>query len=448
MRIEREVPVIQAGILSDNEVSFTLHSQFSVNKENKVVEGRFRAYSLGSNLILEGDKLRIKSESGITLSPVDADLASFTLHSVTIGVNFHWQRREDQVFKGALRLIIEDDRITAVNVISLEEYLKSVISSEMSADSSEDLLKAHAVISRGWLMAQSEKRKAVDKGSVRYNPEIRTADEIVKWYDREDHKNFDVCADDHCQRYQGITRASTRKVAKVINSTFGEVLTSNGEICDTRYYKCCGGITELFENVWEPVSHSYLRKVIDNPYLPRGFSLDLTDEENAKRWILGNPASFCNTNSKTILSQVLNDYDRETNDFYRWSVRYSQSELSELVRSRTGIDFGDITGLIPLERGVSGRITRLQISGTSKTMIIGKELEIRKALSRTHLYSSCFIVEKVIENNNMIFILHGAGWGHGVGLCQIGAAVMGSRGYSYREILDHYFPGAVLEKRY
>jgi stage II sporulation protein D len=333
-------------------------------------------------------------------------------------------------------------------VLSLEEYLKSVISSEMSATSSEELLKAHAVISRGWLLAQSEKRMAFDKGATKYNADVRTENEIIKWWDREDHNYFDVCADDHCQRYQGITRTSTPMVEKVIEETSGEVLTFKGKICDTRYYKCCGGVTELFENVWEPVNHPYLCKVVDNPELPEDYSLDLTDEVEAKKWILGNPDAFCNTSDKKVLSQVLNDYDQETNDFYRWKIRYSQSELSELIKARTGIDFGTITDLVPLERGVSGRIIKLQITGTVRKMIVGKELYIRKTLSKTHLYSSCFIVEKVSGTDGIWFILHGAGWGHGVGLCQIGAAVMGSKGYTYREILNHYFPGSVLEKRY
>jgi SpoIID/LytB domain protein len=304
------------------------------------------------------------------------------------------------------------------------------------------------VISRGWLLAQSEKRNASQAGNQKLVSDTRKDNEIIKWYDREDHLNFDVCADDHCQRYQGITRASTPSVEKVIEATSGEVLTYNGTICDTRYYKCCGGVTELFENVWEPVNHPYLQKVTDNSEFPEGYDTDLTGNTNAEKWILGNPDAFCNTSDKEVLKQVLNDYDQETNDFYRWKVKYTQQELSDLVRLKTGIDFGTITELKPLERGVSGRIIRLEISGTKKKMIIGKELEIRKALSKSHLYSSCFFVEKVVEGGITFFILNGAGWGHGVGLCQIGAAVMGSKGYSYREILKHYFPGSVLEKRY
>jgi SpoIID/LytB domain protein len=318
----------------------------------------------------------------------------------------------------------------------------------MSATSSPELLKAHAVISRSWLLAQTEKSRSPGIAGGKYNSNYRTESEIIRWYDREDHKNFDVCADDHCQRYQGITRATTPVVEQVIDETFGEVLTYKGAICDTRYYKCCGGITELFENVWEPVSHPYLQRVIDNPVHPDGYNISIDKEDIAKEWIMGNPDSFCNTTDKTILSQVLNDYDQETKDFFRWKVSYNQEELSEIVKTRTGIDFGSVTNLIPLERGVSGRIKRLKIEGTLKTMIIGKELEIRKSLSRSHLYSSCFFVEKISDGVQTGFILNGAGWGHGVGLCQIGAAVMGSKGYSYSEILMHYFRDALLERRY
>ena len=338
--------------------------------------------------------------------------------------------------------------ITAVNVLSVEDYLISVISSEMRATSSEEFLKAHAVISRSWLLAQIEKSKKIKSEGKKYNAFTKNEHEIVRWYDREDHQNYDVCADDHCQRYQGITRASSPAVEKVIRETYGEVLTYEGSICDARYYKCCGGMTEQFENAWEPVSHPYLRGIIDNPVLQEGFDTDLTKEDAAESWINGSPEAFCNTTDLKVLSQVLNDYDQETNDFFRWKVIYTQQELTELIKLRTGIDFGIITDLIPLERGVSGRITRLKVAGTIKTMIIGKELEIRKSLSKSHLYSSCFFVEKTVTYEGTKFILHGAGWGHGVGLCQIGAAVMGARGYTYRQILMHYFRGAGFEKLY
>lgn len=449
MNSENKAPDIQVGIYSGEQIAFTLNGIFKDSTGTFSDSGKWIAGCSGKKLFLQNEKQYLECDEILLLKPQNAHDSSFTLHAVTIGLDFHWQRKEDQVFKGNLKLIIEDNKVTAINVISIEDYLISVISSEMKATASGELLKAHAIISRSWLLAQIEKSRTLGKDSRKYETNFRTEGEIVRWYDREDHQNYDVCADDHCQRYQGISRASTPVVEQVIEETYGEVLTFGGAICDTRYYKCCGGITELFENVWEPVNHPYLQKVVDNPVTPEGFNLGINNnEEVTRKWILGYPDAFCNTSDKKVLSQVLNDYDQETNDFFRWKVIYTQSELSELVKRRTGIDFGTVTDLIPLERGTSGRIKRLRIKGTKKTMIIGKELEIRKALSGTHLYSSCFFAEKTGDKKETSFILHGAGWGHGVGLCQIGAAVMGSKGYSYREILMHYFRDALLEKRY
>jgi stage II sporulation protein D len=448
MNSERKVPEIQVGILSGEEIFFTLNGPFQTTGLDSTIEGRWRATCSDNKIWVENYSRKVEGIGEQIFSPANEKTASFTVHSVIIGVNFHWERREDQVFRGKLRLIIEDNKITVVNILSVEEYLVSVISSEMSATSSEELLKAHAVISRGWLLAQIYKRGTLRKETEEYNTCFRTGDEIVRWYDREDHNNYDVCADDHCQRYQGITRASTPAVEKAIYETSGEVLTFAGDICDTRYYKCCGGVSELFENVWEPVNHPYLRSIADNNRMPEGYDINLKDENNAKLWITGNPEAFCNTTDKKVLSQVLNDYDQETNDFFRWKVTYSQADLSDLIRARTGIDFGMVTDLIPLERGASGRIKRLKIEGSEKLLIIGKELEIRKTLSLTHLYSSCFFVEKRNHKSNILFTLNGAGWGHGVGLCQIGAAVMGSKGYKYQEILMHYFRDTLLERRY
>jgi len=388
------------------------------------------------------------ADSPLDMIPSDPTVSSLVLHGVTIGIDFHWQRKEDQVFRGSLRILLKNDELTAINIVSVEDYLISVISSEMKATSSEELLKAHAVTSRSWLLAQLAKTVSLRTGGKKYNSFTRSDDEIIKWYDREDHDDFDVCADDHCQRYQGITRASSPVVVKAVNETFGEVLMYDGEVCDTRYYKCCGGITELFENTWEPVVHPYLQGITDSPEIPEGFGTDLTIEKNAREWILGNPVAFCNTSDKKVLSQVLNDYDQETNDFFRWKVVYSQDELSSLVRERTGIDFGTIEALIPLRRGTSGRISRLRIEGSKRSLTIGKELEIRKSLSKSHLYSSCFVVDREDDGNEISFVLRGAGWGHGVGLCQIGAAMMGEKGYSYRDILSHYFRDAAFEKLY
>lgn len=445
---ENRTPEISVGIVSGSGLTFTLTGEFTTGEGDKVLSGRFTAMTRDVKLLLKSDNEAIEAATEITLTPSVYESCSFTLHAVTIGVDFHWQRNEDQTFRGMLKFITRGGLVTAVNILPVEDYLQSVISSEMSATSSVELLRAHAVISRSWLLAQIDKTSRLSEVAERYRTSFITETEITRWYDREDHKDFDVCADDHCQRYQGITRASTKVVEEAVHHTRGEVLMSGDNICDARYSKCCGGITELFENVWEPVIHTYLTKLTDNSQPPAGFDTDLTVEENAVEWIRGNPEAFCNTTDRNILSQVLNNYDQETNDFFRWKVFYAQSELSTLVKERTGIDFGLITALEPLSRGTSGRISRLRITGEKKTMIIGKELEIRKALSKSHLYSSAFFVETSAGEGEMTFILHGAGWGHGVGFCQIGAAVMGASGYGYREILSHYFVKAEIIKMY
>ncbi len=314
----------------------------------------------------------------------------------------------------------------------------------MSANSSLSLLKAHAIISRSWLLAQIEKQKNLSKKEKVYKPIQQTDTEYIRWYDREDHKHFHVCADDHCQRYQGITRAHNPQVIKAVQETMGKVLKYKGAICDARFSKSCGGVAELFENCWEPVPHAYLSAVIDSPEPDKISTLDLRIEKNTEQFINSNPKAFCNTSNVKILSQVLNDYDQSANGFFRWKLDYSQKELSALVLQKSGIDFGTITDLIPVERGTSGRLIKLKIIGTKKELVVGKELEIRRWLSPTHLYSSAITIEKT----NADFIIRGAGWGHGVGLCQIGAAVMGEKGYSSDEILMHYYPGANIEKTY
>jgi stage II sporulation protein D len=445
---EKQTPEISVGIVSGSGLTFTLNGVFTAGEAGRILSGRFTALARDGNLILKSENETVEAGTEVNLTPKDYANCSFTLHAVTIGVDFHWQRNEDQTFRGILRFIIRGGQVTAVNLLPVEDYLVSVISSEMSATSSGGLLRAHAVISRSWLLAQIDKTLHLSTTAEKYRTSFVTGTEITRWYDREDHKDFDVCADDHCQRYQGITRASTREVEQAVRDTIGEVLMYEDAICDARYSKCCGGMTELFENVWEPVSHPYLQKLTDGRQPPVGFNTDLANEENAVRWIMGNPEAFCNTSDGEILSQVLNNYDQETNDFFRWKVVYSQTELSALVRERTGIDFGLITALEPLSRGTSGRIVRLKITGENRAMIIGKELEIRKALSKSHLYSSAFVVKTEAGEGGMNFILHGAGWGHGVGLCQIGAAVMGASGFGYREILGHYFVNAAITKMY
>ena len=435
-------PEISVGIVNAQEIHFTLKGNYFAKGET-----------------VDGDQVVSFSEGGIlwkgnlyrelTFTPQE-DNNSFSLYDVTIGINFHWERQETQVFMGTLKLVVEEEKIVAINILPVEDYLTSVISSEMSANSSLELLKAHAVVSRSWLFAQIEKRKAMSGKDEGFFSFIKTKDEYIRWYDREDHTIFDVCADDHCQRYQGITKATSPTVAEAVKATRGCLLMYDNKICDARFSKCCGGATEEFEYCWEDKHYPYLSAVRDaeeeeNRPLP-----DLTNEEEAEHWIRKAPKSFCDTHDKKILSQILNNYYQETTDFYRWKVRYTQEELAELIRTNTKSDYGDIIDLIPVQRGPSGRICKLKIVGSLKTMTIGKELEIRRTLSNSHLFSSAFVVDKgnLKDGVPQWFLLSGAGWGHGVGLCQIGAAVMGEKGYSYEEILLHYYKGADIRKYY
>ena len=436
-----EAPVINVGIMTQKAVSFVFNGEYIHTETGTFTTGEQRVLWINGKIVYNG-----KFYDELFFEPGSLE-ASFDLKAVTIGVDFHWQRQEDQRFKGALNLVTTEEGILTINQVDAEEYLTSVISSEMSANASKELLKAHSVISRSWLLAQVEKNFNIEESKTHYQSCYRDKDSLIRWYDREDHTMFDVCADDHCQRYQGITRESNPIVKEVIKETRGEVLTSDNKICDARFSKCCGGITEKFENCWEPVPHSYLTALRDSKDANYP---DLTKEEEADKWIRTAPEAFCNTDDKEILSQVLNNYDQETSDFYRWKVEYTQKELVELIRKKTGMDFGQIIDLVPLERGTSGRIIKLKIVGIHHSFTIGKELEIRRSLSESHLYSSAFVVDKEDVEMDVPgrFILTGAGWGHGVGLCQIGAAMMGAKGYSYREILTHYFPGASIEKRY
>ena len=442
---EKQIPQVRVGIMNEPEVEFVLNGDYRVN--GAVISGDQSARCVDGHVEWSGNRY-----TELLFEPVDADNASFTLKAVTIGVSFHWKRQEDQTFKGALHLIVEYGKLTPVNVLSVEDYLLSVISSEMSAHASLELLKAHAVISRSWLLAQihtEETVKAAERNPQGEGEMMDTPEEQVKWWDRDDHVNFDVCADDHCQRYQGITRATTEKVEQAIRATWGQVLMQGGALCDARFSKSCGGVMEEFENCWEPQHHDYLEARRDGEN--EDDFPDLTREDNAAEWILSSPSAFCNTTDPEILSQVLNDYDQETKDFYRWKVEYTQDELAFLIKERTGIDYGRIRDLQPVARGTSGRLYRLRIVGENCERIIGKELTIRYTLSPSCLYSSAFVVEKHDKGEDGYpakFVLRGAGWGHGVGLCQIGAAVMGAKGYDYKQILLHYFVGASIVKRY
>ncbi len=441
-------PEIHVGIMTDVHINFEPGKAYSLDKRKLSPKLKYEALIKDGQICIFADKTEISRGSEITLVSAKKD-SSFLLKDVTIGINFHWEQKEDQSFKGNLKFIIEDGKVRAINIVPLEEYLRSVISSEMSATSSPDLLKAHAVISRSWLLAQIEKTKQLAERPGKYQSTIQSEDELIRWYDREDHTGFDVCADDHCQRYQGITKIISQKALKAVDATSGQVLMANEQICDARFSKCCGGISESFDLVWEPVHHSYLTQVIDFERNP-DYETDLRIETAAEKWIRNSPEAFCNTNNKEVLSQVLPDFDQATSDFYRWKVTYSQDEIAELIAEKTGIDFGEIKKLEPIERGFSGRLVKLKIVGTKKTLTIGKELEIRRTLSKSHLYSSAFVIDHLdIENEiPQKFVLTGAGWGHGVGLCQIGAAVMGEKGYSYEAILKHYFNGAELERIY
>ena len=429
---------VSVGIVSGIELHIILNSIF-IAKGETVSGSQLVSFSEGG-ILWNGNVYH-----ELTFTPIDDD-AFFSLENVTIGINFHWERKETQSFTGILHLVIDEGKITAINTLPVEDYLVSVISSEMSATSSLEFLKAHAVISRSWLLAQIENRKRQSNKSDDFFSFIKTDNEYIRWYDREDHTIFDVCADDHCQRYQGITRASNAAVAQAVKATCGQVLMYNNEICDARFSKCCGGITEEFQYCWEDKRYPYLTAANDTLQdIP-----DLRLESEAEKWIRSEPEAICNTKDKHIISQILNSYDQETHDFYRWKVKYDQRTLSELIRRKTKMDFGDIIDLIPVERGTSGRISKIRVVGSKKTLIIGKELEIRRILSENHLFSSAFVVDKGEDTDGIpsYFLLTGAGWGHGVGMCQIGAAVMGENGCDYNEILLHYYQEAEIRKLY
>lgn len=435
-------PYISVGILSETEINFQFLSPYQW--QENTVTGKQTACCVDGRIAWQGN-----TYEELLFAPMHPSTDGFELNDVTIGINFHWQRKEDQRFEGKLKLMVDNNRLVAINLIPIEAYLTSVISSEMSATASIELLKAHAVISRSWLLAQIRKERRNEKqpmATLQCSPD---ATEFIKWYDHEDHTLFDVCADDHCQRYQGITKASTKVVRQAIAETRGEVLTYGGAICDARYSKCCGGVLEEFSYCWEEKQHPYLvarrdtAKTLPTPHLHK--------KVEAETWIRTSPEAFCNTTDKQILGQVLNNYDQETIDFYRWQVCYEQQELAQLIHQRSGIDFGEIVDLVPVARGASGRLWKLKIVGTKRTLTIGKELEIRRTLSASHLYSSAFVVDKQevgVDGVPQRFILTGAGWGHGVGLCQIGAAVMGEQGYNYRAILTHYYTDAQVTSLY
>ncbi|MBU2027445.1 MAG: SpoIID/LytB domain-containing protein [Proteobacteria bacterium] len=440
-----EEPRIKVGICDRYpEIKVRFNGAYRLN--GGFLTGEFTARPEGKAVVLSdafgreairGPEIRLTAERG----------ATFNLSEVTIGVRFHWERREGQTFAGDLRFLpAGEGTITAVNEISVEDYLVSVVSSEMGGEAPFAFLKAHAIASRSWLVAMLRHGERPREEGDRPETAFRCEREVIRWYDREDHSLFDVCADDHCQRYQGITGQAAGRAAEAVRETRGVFLIRDGEICDARYHKVCGGLTEDYATCWEEKAVPYLTHVSDSarPHPP------IRTEGDAERWILSCPAVYCDTKDHELLKRILPALDRETADFFRWQASYAREELEGILRAKTGIDFGVLHGIVPLERGPSGRIRRLRIDGSKKTMIVGKELEIRRWLSPSHLYSSAFIVSTHRSPSGVPsrFTLYGAGWGHGVGLCQIGAAVMAAKGFGEEEILRHYFRGAALVKRY
>jgi SpoIID/LytB domain protein len=463
MTIERE-PVVAVGLMSDVEaISFELHGDFVSDRGESFKAGNWRVGADAGRISLtDSAGLSRSVDAEIALRPMNDSDASFTIRDIVIGIRFHWERKEDQRFRGALRLKIDrQGKLIVINDVPVESYLACVISSEMSAAAHTELLKAHAIISRSWLLAQIRPWK-LERAQSSLRPLVRkNADgeqELIRWYDREAHADFNVCADDHCQRYQGVTKAlksaegaaGLRKIEQIISATFGSVLVFDDAICDARFSKSCGGTVEEYRAAWEDVDIPYLTALYDGQEFPAEYPLPLTDEANAERWIKNSPPAFCHTSDRTILQRILPDFDQETTDFYRWRVTLRQDELQALLHKKLGVDFGVIHGLAAVERGHSGRIVRLKITGAKETMIIGKELEIRRALSPSHLYSSAFVVQPEVNSSSApdSFALVGAGWGHGVGLCQIGAALMAEGGDDFERILGHYYPGAQLSTLY
>ena len=441
-------PNVSVCILQDSEILFNLNGEFSA--KGNIVSGQQSVQCVDGCISWNGILYQ-----ELIFQPI-SKINSFDIFNVRIGINFHWERKQTQTFMGSIKMIVNDGKICVVNLIHVEDYLISVISSEMSANAPLEFLKAHAVISRSWLLAQMDKRKKMRKNQQNnsFFSFIRNDDSLIRWYGRQDHTLFDVCADDHCQRYQGICKNNNATVKQAILQTRGQIITYKGAICDARFSKCCGGMMEQYQACWEDIDYPYLAPVRD--WLPMDDDSDcinLTVEENAEKWIENQPEAFCNTNDKRILSLVLNSYDQETDDFYRWKTELTQEKAKQLINSKTKIDFGDIIDLIPIKRGKSARVILLKIVGTKRTFTIGKELEIRRVLSDSHLLSSAFVVKKVFDESvsDVIpqkFILLGAGWGHGVGLCQIGAAVMSDKGFNYRQILEHYYPNALITNMY
>jgi SpoIID/LytB domain protein len=427
------------------EIRGVFHGSYELSNFVRL-QGQFTVHGERSTLVLT-DSEGVEVIRGAEFRCRTLNGATCTLYNVTIGMNFHWERKEDQSFEGNLHFVANTNgMISAINEIGVEQYLQSVISSEMSAEAPIELLRAHAITSRSWLIAMLERQKKLNNVHVPSQQSQETKDEIFRWYDCEDHAHFDVCADDHCQRYQGITKIIAKSAEEAVSATRGQFILYNNKICDARFSKACGGRTELFEHTWEETPIPYLQSVSDSAKTyPQ-----LLNEADAERWILSSPEVYCNTSDVKILKQVLPSFDQETTDFFRWKVEYTQEQLFTILHTKSEIDFGSILDLVPLSRGPSGRMYKLKVVGSKRTVIVGKELEIRRWLSQSHLYSSAFIVkiERDAKGIPAKFTLFGAGWGHGVGLCQIGAAVMAVKGFKAEEIVKHYFHKIELRKLY
>ncbi len=441
-------PTISVGIVTQEKVTLSLDGVFAVEGGGRSCSGKAVASVEADGAVLGTEVGTVVHAKEITLVPGDPRTSSFRIYDVRIGKDFHWERTEHQKFLGALRLLRAGKDIVAINIIGIEDYLTSVVSSEMSAEGPMEFLKAHAIASRSWLIAQLGFSRELKSGAAHRVPSfVQEPGRLMRWYDREDHDLFDVCADDHCQRYQGVTKASTAAVAAAVEATRGMVLLHDGRVCDARFSKSCGGMSELYENAWDPEHHPYLVPIRDAPGEP---APALDDERNAEAWIRSSPPSFCRLDNAALFHRILPQVDRETPDSYRWRTECSQEELAHLIREKTGIDFGAVVALAPVRRGPSGRLVELRITGTKTGMTIGKELEIRRVLSPTHLRSSAFVVDAdgMAGGVPERFRFTGAGWGHGVGLCQIGAGVMGDQGYTAEQILHHYYRGASIEHLY
>ncbi|MCF8414075.1 MAG: SpoIID/LytB domain-containing protein [Melioribacteraceae bacterium] len=440
-------PIVNVGILTSQQIKLNILGLYTSPNFPGEFSGEVLVTYENNLITFQSEDYKYSTRKPIELEPDEFYNDTFLVRDVHIGKEFHWERSKDLRFLGSIKLIIQEDQVTLINIVPIETYLLSVVSSEMNANASEEFLKCSAVISRSWLLAQMRsKNELEDQPNLSNNRE----NEIIRWYNREDHKDFDVCADDHCQRYQGFRNIKINVAAEAVKFTRGLVLMHDLDICDARFSKCCGGITESYENVWDDKQVPYLKGIVDYKFSDEGFDINLESESATTAWIENNPPAFCDIVDEDILEKIMVDFDLKTKNFFRWEVNYSNEEIATLLFEKTGIEFGKIVDLIPIKRGKSGRLVKLKIVGSKETVTFGKELEIRKILSKTHLLSSAFIIIKGETTDGIPkeFTLKGGGWGHGVGLCQIGAAVMGERGYQFDEILLHYYSDAAIVKYY